>query len=385
MKEYSLKHRARRYINTKLGRIRDVPPLDPAPAHPVTRLPALPKDRRPLTAQSPNPQLMSPFFKLPPELRQQIYRILFSGREIHLDMRYTAVDTSTPHSTAGAVLHDSTRWQWRASSCHRHPDINAVADRCGWGGPPPTRCDMFDTPCGIGKGTMEFMLSCRLAYREGVVALYGDNTFHIGTGALIMHGRRLIVPARLETVMSLIFHVRTETIEQYATEHLGLPRGWNAYNLLIGMLPFTFPSLRRLEIVVAGMWTTFGNPSGEVLYPVQDQPVGKMAFFQPVDSIVLRYGQQLKECILVYQSYIFEEFLLDEERLLSSPESGGALAAGQRTECGKDWVQYWRRCDAGTDRATSTQAPGYWIRKVPNVWQSLNLLSDTASLVEMEQ
>ncbi|KAK4201400.1 hypothetical protein QBC40DRAFT_264296 [Triangularia verruculosa] len=82
------------------------PPPGTVPRHALDTLPTLPVPRRPLTPTPPHPQhLSSPFFKLPPEIRQQIYPLVLANREIHLDMRYTAVETQrgTPHSTRGAL------------------------------------------------------------------------------------------------------------------------------------------------------------------------------------------------------------------------------------------------------------------------------------------
>ncbi|KAL2163981.1 hypothetical protein VTH06DRAFT_3194, partial [Thermothelomyces fergusii] len=72
--------------------------------HALDSLPRLPPRRRPITPVPAEPQWRQDqdrpchFFRLPPEIRLQIYRLVLAGREIHIDMRYTAADTTTPHS-----------------------------------------------------------------------------------------------------------------------------------------------------------------------------------------------------------------------------------------------------------------------------------------------
>ncbi|KXX76911.1 hypothetical protein MMYC01_207517 [Madurella mycetomatis] len=321
------------------------------PSHALDTLPALPTSRRPITPVTPNPQqLSSPFFKLPPELRQQIYRLLFSRREIHIDVRYTALETSTPHSTRGASFEPADCWRWRASTCHRHPDAQPILDRCGWGGLPPTACSLFDTPCVIGKEVLGLLLCCRLAYCEAVEVLYAENTFHITTGALVLYTDRLLPPERSGAVTSLIYQVTQGSTWDYATSQLKITPGLPAYEALLLRIPKAFPSLVRLLVVIQApldrkqVWEGFGhNP------PNRDSI--KDCLLSSMDTVVGGFGKPLVEYVLAMGQRAFDR-LMKKER-----------ADAEIVESREDiWLQFWRPLSiAGGDKALNT---GYWVRGV---------------------
>lgn len=321
--------------------------------HALTTLPSLPLPRRPITPVPAHPQSQSPFFKIPAELRLQIYRLLVSNRELHVDMRYTAWETSTPHSTKGVVPSSTRRWRWRASTCHRHPEAQVTSDRCGWGGPPPTACDEHDTPCGIGNEALTLLLACRLTYREAVQVLYAENTFHINTGALILFTDRLLPPSRSRAIASLIYHVTQESVLTYSKEHLGVEPGVPAYEALISRIPAAFPGLKSLQIVIAnprlvdGMFRTAQH---EPLGAGHDRILPIDTFLVPVDTIVSAYAGQLKECVVILDPRV--------SHMLPSPT--GMSSEGETVE-GR-YTQFWRSVPATeTDGAGEC---GYWLRRV---------------------
>lgn len=324
---------------------------EPPPSHALDTLPTLPTPRRPLTPAAPSPrQLASPFFKLPPELRQKIYRLLLSRREIHIDVRYTALGTAAPHSTRGASFEPADRWRWRASTCHRHPDAQPILDRCGWGGPPPTACGVFDTPCGIGREALGLLLCCRLAYREAVQVLYAENTFHITTGALLLYTDRLLPPERSGAVTSLIYQVTQGSTWDYAASQLKIRPGLPAYEALLLRIPKAFPSLVKLLVVIRTpldlkqVWEGFGQtPPNRVTI--------KDCLLSSMDVAVGGFRRPLVECVLAMGHRAFDRLLGTERADAEKVESREGM-----------WLQFWRPLSITCgDKALNT---GYWVRRV---------------------
>ncbi|KAK3991447.1 hypothetical protein QBC44DRAFT_341039 [Cladorrhinum sp. PSN332] len=323
------------------------------PLHALDTLPTLPVPRRPLTPVSTNPQLNSTFFKLPPEIRQQIYRLLVSGREIHVDMRYSSTEASIPHSTKGAVFGTDRVWRWRASTCHRHPDASILQDRCPWGGPHPTACSEFDTPCGVGPEVMTLLLCCRLAYREAVQVVYAENTFHITAGALLLYNSSLLPVERSSAVTSLVYTCTVETVWDYAPEHLRVKRGVHAYRALVAGIPIAFPSLKRLQLVLkndANLRIIRGQSLAVPPPIVRDTPT-KEILLQPLDAAVAAFQQRLDCALIMSQSS--GSSLRDE--IAEAAEKSESLE-------GK-WEQFWRpiASDAAVEELVNK---GYWIRIV---------------------
>ena len=350
----------------------------PAPRHALDTLPSLPIPRRPITPIPPDPQQQqlppSHFFRLPPEIRQQIYRLVLAGREIHLDMRYTAAETTTPHSTQGASLSPhGRRWQWHASTCHRHPAAQPLVDRCTWGGGPPTACHLYssyssspaggsttaenDTWCGVGPEVLGLLLSCRLAYRECVGLVYGENVLHIGTGALVLHTDRLLPPSRAADVRKLVLRVTEKSVWDYADEHLGIrPAGLHAYRVLLGRLPLAFPRVRSLMVVVHGSleWgqVHWGRGERDPLDPVAVRD----CLLEAMDAVVRGFGGGLGECILAMGHTAFDRVMDGEKTSADKVEEGEGM-----------WLQFWRPVTV-TRMKEGDPSPvvdtGYWIRRV---------------------
>ncbi|KAH6635956.1 hypothetical protein F5144DRAFT_600734 [Chaetomium tenue] len=346
--------------NNKTDHETPPPPFHPPfpPSHALADLPTLPHPRRPLTPPptTPHPhhhQPTSPFFRLPPELRHHIYLLLLAHRELHLDMRYTAAETSTPHSTAGASLHSARRWHWRASACHRHPAAQPLADRCGWGGPPPTACHLFlpEVPCGIGREVLGMLGACRLMYREVVDVLYGGNVFHVGTGSVVLYTGWLLPAERAGAVRRLVYRVTEESVWDYADEHLAIEPGLEAYRVLLGRLPRAFPALVGLMVLVEG-----AMERGQVYWgrgeraPLDAEEV-RECILEAMDGVVREFGAQLGECVLALGHAAFDR-VMGEER-------DGA----ERVEVNQGkWVQFWR--PVGAVRRREPLDMGYWVRRV---------------------
>ncbi|KAK3375682.1 hypothetical protein B0T24DRAFT_205264 [Lasiosphaeria ovina] len=329
-----------------------------AAAHPLDILPSLPATRRPVTPDPVTtrrpPQPIPPFFTLPYELRHEIYLLVLGHRTIHLDMRYTAASTAPghPHTTAGAFFFAHRRWRWRAHTCHRDPGAQAAHDRCGAGGPPPTNCAAHPhTPCAIGPETLGLLLACRATYREAASVLYGPaNTFHVSSGALLLRTPALLAPPRAAQLARLVLALTHESVAQFAAAHLGLVPGWPAFVALLAAVPKALPGLRSLQVLgLAAPGTALAWRAGEGEFAELDGE-GELAraFLGPVDALVRAFAGQLRECVFVLESYVFDAFL------------EGDLAEAERTEDGVGWVQFWRPVQG----VVGAPDAGYWIRRV---------------------
>ncbi|KAK4033677.1 hypothetical protein C8A01DRAFT_49790 [Parachaetomium inaequale] len=349
-------------------------PPPTAPIHALDTLPSLPIPRRPLTPTPPHPQQQppSPFFRLPPELRQQIYRLVLSTREIHLDMRYTAAETTTPHSTRGAYLEPSRRWRWRASTCHRHPDAQPLSDRCGWGGPPLTACHLFPgTTCSVGREVLGLLLACRLAYREVVEVLYGENTFHVGTGAVVLYTDRLLPRERARAVRRLVYRVTEESVWGYAEEHLGIAPGLEAYGVLLGRVPRAFPGLVELVVVVQGALEMGRVHWGRGRRDLLEAGATRHCLLGAMDAVVRGFGGRLGECVLAMRHTAFDR-IMEAERV---------SAEKFESRAGK-WVQFWRPVTVAC--GDEMLEAGYWVRRAspeenagPQLYYDLGALSSS--------
>lgn len=353
----------RNALNTRLSRRRQQkqppspsPPSSPAPpAHALDTLPTLPHPRRPLTPTPPHPQPQSPFFTLPAELRLKIYHLLLtSPTPIHLDLRYTAAHTPAPHSTATASLLPSRAWRWSASHCHRHPlSPSALSDCCTTGGAPPTACALYDKPCGIGREVLSLLRACRAAYREAAAVLYATNTFHVGSGALLLYTPRLLPAERAGAVRRAVVSVTEANVWDYAQEHLGIEGGLAAYAALIGRVRLAFPGLVGLEVVVKGALARgrVGGERGEL--GALDGGEVRGCLLGAMDGVVAGYGGRLGEdCVLTMGVEAFDRVM------------EGELAGAERVELREGvWLQFWRPVRVARGEGTVVET-GYWVRRV---------------------
>ncbi|ATY63714.1 hypothetical protein A9K55_008046 [Cordyceps militaris] len=212
--------------------------------------PELPRKRRHLltpassttnlaTQPRPDATVNSALFqRLPAEIRIQILTAAFGERTLHMDLllsyppwrsKPVAHDRAVPGhaglfvepSRAGdgkyyPVLDTTARqaWLWHGSVCHRNPPgtdpsnghtVQPCQDQCRSGITPDNTCNLWP---GIGPdkcriGAMGWLLSCRQAYLEGIDILYGTNTIHTASKALILNADRLLLPQRVAAITSL--------------------------------------------------------------------------------------------------------------------------------------------------------------------------------------
>ncbi|KAK3905976.1 hypothetical protein C8A05DRAFT_30213 [Staphylotrichum tortipilum] len=285
------------------------------PPHPLDTLPRLPSPRRPITPLPALPQHPhSPFFALPPELRNQIYLLLLSAHTFHLDLRYTTTSTgTTPHSLRGATLACPPAWRWRSSTCHRRPTSHALAHRA-----------------------LALLRCCRLADREVHPVLYGANTLHVETGAVVLHTAALLPAAGLVTEESM----------WECAGHVGMESGPGAFWVLVGRLPEAFPGLVALEVLVGGLFRAHQGGLNE-------QPLRSRRWvLDAMDGVVRGFGGRLgEEGVVAMAGPVFDKLI------------GRDLERARRVEAREGmWVQFWRPVSVAVGE--ETVETGYWVRRV---------------------
>ncbi|KAL3486120.1 hypothetical protein BJX62DRAFT_242276 [Aspergillus germanicus] len=219
--------------------------------HNRERLPILPTDHTSLyssiiDAQNsvPDTQAQSPFFaKLPPEIRQLIYRQLFGGRRIHLDLDY---------------ISQQAQWHWwhRVCDC---PDTcpdkqficpeNAAAETMMLRlGPKASVTDRAETRVdGI-----EWLRCCKQGYEESLAVLYSTNTFVLNHGIdQIFRVSRAMPQDHLALLTSLAVEIDLYRISRsfpsMSTELAGY------YREFFRILEEMMSGLRSLSISIAGL------------------------------------------------------------------------------------------------------------------------------------
>ena len=262
-------------------------------------------------------------------------------------MRHSDAYTTTPHSTAGATLTGTRTWRWRASTCHRDPAYPSLADRCGWGGrSPPTACALYPSPCTIPREALSLLLTCRQTYREVAPVLYGANTLHISTGALVLYTERLVPAARAREIRRLVYRLSEESAWTHAREELGIEPGPEAYRVLLGRVPEAFPGLRGLEVVVIGL-LHIGVEGVSI-----EGAVMRGCVLEGMDGVVRRFGGELRECVLVLGAVAYDR-LMEEERVVA-----------ERVEMHEGrWLQFWRPVRVVLEGGMVVET-GYWVRRV---------------------
>lgn len=145
-------------------------PTAPAPRRPLT--PRLPADR---TAQETADQSQSPFFRLPLELRQEIYKQVLGSSNIHVT-----------HAVALRHL------RCKCASC---PGYASYYDYGGawkrtWA------CDSSKYDYDGDRLSIALLLSCRWMYAEAIGLLYSSNTFTFQNSEVLRRFLHLLTPVR---------------------------------------------------------------------------------------------------------------------------------------------------------------------------------------------
>ncbi len=176
--------------------------------------------------------------------------------------------------------------------------------------------------------------------------LYGANTLHVSTGALVLYTERLIPAARAREVRRLVYRLTEESAWTHAREELGIEAGPEAYRVLLGRVPEAFPGLRGLEVVVVGLLHV-GVEGVSV-----EGAVMRGCVLEGMDGVVRRFEGELRECVLVLGAVAYDR-LMGEERV-----------AAERVEVVEGrWVQFWRPVRVALEEGGVVET-GYWVKRV---------------------
>ncbi|KAM0207589.1 hypothetical protein ACHAQD_011986 [Fusarium lateritium] len=148
----------------------------------------------------------SPWFKLPPTLRQDILRLAFGNEVIHVGMEFDLYDA------LGRAFFPGEKppiWGWIGLECDR--DMLAAISPPRRGriphlGPWDNSCLCIDYAQESEFRSVEvlgWLMSCRQNYAETIDLLYSANTISLNGQATIYHLPRLLVPERLAVITSL--------------------------------------------------------------------------------------------------------------------------------------------------------------------------------------
>jgi hypothetical protein len=142
--------RVSRWIGRLLGHSHTTSRSEPSPLPSQRPRPITPSDARPCL-----PQSGSPFFFLPPEIRNEILLCAFGQRTLHMDLRPYYNPALHRHGVKREVVRKlpkvyapPTNWKWQSSVCH-HNAPWTPAQHPWW--------------CKCSVGIMGWLLSCRQA------------------------------------------------------------------------------------------------------------------------------------------------------------------------------------------------------------------------------
>ncbi|OAA59922.1 hypothetical protein ISF_05933 [Cordyceps fumosorosea ARSEF 2679] len=327
----------------------------------------------------------SPLFqKLPAEIRIQILTAAFGERTLHMDVLLSyppwrsqpvAHERAVPGhgglfiepSRAGdgksyPVLDTTARqtWFWHGSVCHRNPpgteddggrhSVQPCQDLCRSGITPDDTCSQWPgvSPEKCRIGAMGWLRSCRQAYLEGIDILYGTNTIHTASKALILDADRLLLPQRLAAITSLQvlwdFGSRPPWAESFpskAKELIGV------FEAMLRAVLSSFRGLKTLYISVqwtgrepqvTGPWWPGNGPDDAV----------ERLLMRRVDAMVRQLPARVADFALAVPSSIYVE------QCQVARETPGRTV--EHVSDGARYERFWRPVEKGNAHA------GYWVR-----------------------
>ncbi|KAF4997565.1 hypothetical protein FGRMN_3770 [Fusarium graminum] len=184
----------------------------------------------------------SSWFKLPPNIRQDILRLAFGNKRLHMCLGFNMNGT-----LEDASANEPQVWSWCGCVCNRKLDKGLgpmTRGECNIG-PWVDHCFNHDQgsyirgePTPKNVGVMGWLRSCRQNYAETIETLYSKNTIILSGGATIMHLDQLVQLQRLEVVTSLEIKCSLRWDSETFNE------------VLARLSPYggTFPRLRRLYL-----------------------------------------------------------------------------------------------------------------------------------------
>ncbi|KAI5456003.1 hypothetical protein BGZ63DRAFT_98514 [Mariannaea sp. PMI_226] len=322
-------HKLHRWLHVKLDKLRHQTQNETLAAEP--RAAPAPRQHVSLGDQQNgrDGHLHSAFFhKLPPELRRKVLVQAFGGIIVHMDLEFDHPLASAqsksikevkkfykrsyrykgthgvPHANRychverGRITRNLIRdnkkpksWHWSGCRCHRETegyarggqDLKNSAflpwyDLCLAG-----YADMCEEVPGLmpGKcflGALGWLLSCHMAYIEGIEVLYGTNTLHLSRPILLRQMTELFLPQRLHSIQSIELIWNVDQWKSRGTElEVSLSPARDVVAELVRIVPDAFPNLQKARIGLVGCYYLGGDPNvlaraaeADILLPIDD-------------------------------------------------------------------------------------------------------------------
>ncbi|KAF2807902.1 uncharacterized protein BDZ99DRAFT_464801 [Mytilinidion resinicola] len=175
-----------------------------------------------LLSKEPTPQPQSPLFRLPIELRQEIYKLVLGHSNIHIVLRHGNQIVRHTRCTCASCPGFATYPERGMSSWQRE-----------W------KCDTAKYDYGGDRVSPQLLRTCREVYAEAIEFLYSSNIFSFRSPYAVERFVGGLTPENREEVRA--FHLDLKL------PSLGAPK--DSWKTIHDMLPM-LPGLRELEIRV---------------------------------------------------------------------------------------------------------------------------------------
>ncbi|KAF2495742.1 hypothetical protein BU16DRAFT_618497 [Lophium mytilinum] len=175
-----------------------------------------------LLSKEPSPQPQSPFFRLPIELRQEIYELVLGCSNVHIVLRHGNQIVRHTRCICASCPGAATYPERGMSSWQR--DWNCDTAKYDWGG---------------DRVSPQLLRTCREVYAESIEFLYSSNIFSFRSPYTLERFVDGLTPQSRDDVRA--FHLDLKL------PSLGAPKdGWKSIQDMLPLLP----GLRELEIRV---------------------------------------------------------------------------------------------------------------------------------------
>ncbi|KAF4447889.1 hypothetical protein F53441_8639 [Fusarium austroafricanum] len=203
------------------------------------------KDKRPESVVQ-----HSPWFKVPPYVRQDILMLAFGNKRLHMYLNFKP-EYSYDLEAKGP---DKLCWQWWGTICNRGTLLSHRGPMTfggNWSGPWHDDCRQKDEQEDIG--IMGWLLSCRQNYAETIELLYSKNTIMMSGEPIMSHMTQILLPSRLAAITDLDIRWSLDrspsSEEQEEDPEQEYPMDKDRLEMVLDTLsPPHFPKLKRLYV-----------------------------------------------------------------------------------------------------------------------------------------
>lgn len=328
----------------------------------LSKPPVLPDSRpRALSINEPsNATRYSPFFRLPLEIRQVVYKKLFSNRDYHIELEFCHPDRQgTLHAGLDYPHQDDRKakeWLWWSSVCHRTPELEFWEDGCRRGTHHACVCTKERGEGGDDCFVQGFqwLLTCRQAYMEAIPYLYNNKfIFACRNPSTFWDLHKYILPKRLANVtgieLTLWLHLESKDHAKKSLEE---------YWAIFEHLDFYYPSIKSLDLALDDEGFNQISDFEEVV-PASSKKMRclnshEIAFLSPMDAWVARKGPSLTHVQLAIECRVL--CILHSAMYRQMGESMKIQAV---EKCGVETVRAWRVV------GDPSEGIGYWVTGLP--------------------